>query len=87
MLSVVHHGINPQNRLETKFVFPGNEQNIEASGKLDPLLNQGVLDASRIPVDLNLKLASIVLDRLRPLADVGSKKPPGLSVWSFIRLL
>ena len=66
--------------VETKFAFPGDEQNIEASGKLGPLLNQGVLDASRIPVDLSLKLDSIVLDRLRPLADVGSKLPPGLSI-------
>ncbi len=66
--------------VETKFAFPGDEQNIEASGKLGPLLNQGVLDASAIPVDLNLKLDSIVLDRLRPLADVGSKLPPGLSI-------
>jgi uncharacterized protein involved in outer membrane biogenesis len=66
--------------VETKFAFPGDEQNIEASGKLGPLLNQGVLDASGIPVDLNFKLDSIVLDRLRPLADVGSKLPPRLSI-------
>jgi hypothetical protein len=66
--------------VETKFAFPGDEQNIDASGKLGPLLYQGVLDASGIPVDLNLKLDSIVLDRLRPLADVGSKLPPELSI-------
>jgi hypothetical protein len=36
------------------------------------LVKVSVLDASEIPVELNLKLHSIVLDRLRPLADVGS---------------
>ena len=41
--------------VETKFAFPGDEQNVEASGKLGPLLNQGVLDASGIPVDLNVE--------------------------------
>ena len=55
-------------------------QNVEASGKLGPLLHQGVLDASGIPVDLTLQLDSIVLDNLRPLADVGSQIPPGLSI-------
>ena len=53
--------------VETKFAFPGDEQNVHASGKLGPLLTQGVLDASGIPVDLNLKVDSIVLDSLRPL--------------------
>ncbi len=66
--------------VETKFAFPGDAQNVEASGKLGPLLNQGVLDASGIPVDLNLKLDSILLDSLRPLADIGSHIPPGLSI-------
>jgi hypothetical protein len=66
--------------VETKFAFPGDEQNVAASGKLGPLLNQGVPDASGIPVDLNLKLDSIMLDSLRPLADIGSHIPAGLSI-------
>ena len=66
--------------VETKFAFAGDAQNVEASGKVGPLLNQGVLDASAIPVDLNLKLDSIVLDSLRPLADIGSNIPAGLSI-------
>ena len=66
--------------VETKFAFPGDEQNVEASGKLGPLLTQGVLDASGIPVDLNLKFDSILLDSIRPLADIGSHIPPGLSI-------
>ena len=49
--------------VETKFAFPGDDQNVEASGKVGPLLNQGVLDASGIPVDLNLKIDSILLDK------------------------
>ncbi len=66
--------------VETRFAFPGDEQNVKASGKVGPLLNLGVLDASGIPVDLNLKIDSIVLDNVRPLADVGSHIPPGLSI-------
>jgi len=66
--------------VETKFAFPGDQQNVEASGKIGPLLNQGVLDASGIPVDLNLKIDSIVLDSVRPLTEVGSRIPPGLSI-------
>ena len=66
--------------VETKFAFAGDNQNVAASGKLGPILEQGVLDASGIPVDLNLKLDSIVLDSIRPLADVGQHIPPGLSI-------
>jgi uncharacterized protein involved in outer membrane biogenesis len=66
--------------IETKFAFPGDDQNVEASGKVGPLLTQGVMDTSGIPVDLNFKIDSILLDSLRPLADVGSHIPPGLSI-------
>jgi AsmA-like C-terminal region/AsmA family len=66
--------------VETKFAFPGDDQNVEASGKVGPLLNQGVMDASGIPVDLNLKLDSILLDSVRPLTEVGSHIPAGLSI-------
>ncbi len=64
----------------TKFAFAGDNQNVEASGKLGPLLERGVLDASGIPVDLTLKLDSILLDGLRPLADVGAQIPSALSI-------
>ena len=64
----------------TKFAFPGDAQNVEASGKVGPLLAQGILDASSIPVDLNVKFDSILLDSLRPLADIGSDIPVGLSI-------
>ncbi len=66
--------------VETKSAFAGEKQNVEASGKLGPLLKRGVLDASGIPVDLKVQLDSILLDSVRPLADVGSEIPPGLSI-------
>ncbi len=66
--------------VETKFAFPGEDQNVAASGKVGPLLNQGVLDASGIPVDLNLKIDSILIENVRPLTEVGSHIPPGLSI-------
>jgi uncharacterized protein involved in outer membrane biogenesis len=64
----------------TKFAFPGDVQNVAVSGKIGPLLNQGVLDTSAIPLDLTLKLDSILLDNLRPLADIGSDIPAELSI-------
>lgn len=66
--------------VDAKFAFPGDTQNVEGSGKLGPLLTQGVLDGSAIPVDVKVKLDSIQLDTLRPLADIGSNIPPALSV-------
>jgi len=66
--------------VSTKFAFLGDEQNVEASGKLGPILNQGVLDASGVPVDVSMKLDSILLDSLRPLADIGADIPAGLSI-------
>ena len=66
--------------IETKFAFPGDDQNVEASGKVGPLLTQGIMDTSGIPVDLNFKIDSILLDSFRPLTEVGSHIPPGLSI-------
>src|SRR5271170_1082104 len=67
--------------VDAKFAFPGDTQNVDGSGKLGPLLNQdGVLDGPAIPVDVSLKLDSIQLDSLRPLADIGSDIPPALSI-------
>ncbi|MFZ0680363.1 AsmA family protein [Candidatus Binatus sp.] len=66
--------------VETKFAFPADDQNVEASGKVGPLLNQGVMDASGIPVDLNLKIDSILLESVRPLTELGSHIPAGLSI-------
>lgn len=64
----------------TKFAFAGDQQNVEASGQFGPLLTQGVLDASGIPIDLKLQLDSILLDSVKPLADIGSHIPPALSI-------
>ena len=64
----------------TKFAFAGEAQNVEVSGQLGPILEQGVLDASRVPVDLKLKLDSIQLDRVRTMAQVGADIPPTLSI-------
>lgn len=66
--------------VETKFAFPGDTQNIALSGKLGPLLHRGVLDVSGIPVDLNLKADSIVLDSLRQLTVIGPAIPAALSI-------
>lgn len=66
--------------VEVKLAFSGDEQNVEASGKLGPLLRQGFLDASGIPVDIKLNLDSILLDRIRTLTDLGAEIPSGLEL-------
>jgi hypothetical protein len=66
--------------VETRFAFSGDEKNVEASGKVGPILQQGVMKASEIPVDLKLNLNSILLDRIRTLADVGPEIPAALSI-------
>lgn len=66
--------------VEMKFAFPGDEQNVAASGKLGPLLQKGVLDTSGIPIELKLSLDSILLDRIRTLTDLGADVPAGLTI-------
>ena len=63
-----------------KMAVSGDEQNVEASGKLGPLLRQGIFDTSGMPLDLKLSLDSILLDRIRTLADLGAEMPAGLSI-------
>ncbi len=64
----------------TKFALAGDVQNVAAAGKLGPLLDQGVLKAPTIPVDLNVKLDSLLLASVKPLAGIGSYIPPALSI-------
>src|ERR1700682_1535732 len=66
--------------VEMKFAFPGDEQNVAASGKLGPLLQQGVLDTSGIPIDLKLSADAIPLEKIRPLTDVGADIPAALKI-------
>ncbi len=63
-----------------KLAFPGDVQNVAISGKLGPLLRQGFLDTSGSPIDLNLSVDSILLDRFRTLTDVGAEIPAPLSI-------
>ncbi|HYK64750.1 MAG TPA: AsmA family protein [Patescibacteria group bacterium] len=81
-LSLDVTNFNPESAfdVESRFAFPGDDQNIALSGKLGPLLKQGVLDVAGVPVDLSAKVDSILLDSLRPLADIGSAILAGLSV-------
>ncbi len=58
----------------------GEEHNAQASGKVGPLLKDGVLDLSALPLDLKFGCDSIKLDRVRSLADVGSAIPKQLSI-------
>jgi uncharacterized protein involved in outer membrane biogenesis len=66
--------------VETKLAFTGDQQNVTASGKVGPLLQQGFLETSGIPIDLRLHLASIPLEQLRTLTDLGANIPAGLTI-------
>ena len=65
---------------DMKLAFAGDEQNVAASGKLGPLLQHGVLDASGIPIDMKLRADAIPLDRIRTLTDVGADIPAALKI-------
>ena len=66
--------------VETKLAFTGDQQNAMASGKVGPLLQQGFLDTAGIPIDLKLHLASIPLEQIRTLTDLGANIPSGLKI-------
>jgi uncharacterized protein involved in outer membrane biogenesis len=66
--------------LAIKFAFTSDEHNVAISGKLGPLLEQGIFDEQSIPVDLKFEVASILLDHLRALDFIGSKIPAALSI-------
>jgi uncharacterized protein involved in outer membrane biogenesis len=66
--------------IESKFAFLAADQNVAISGKIGPLLEQGIFDDQNIPVDLSFNASSILLDHLRALDFVGSNIPAGLSI-------
>ena len=58
----------------------GEEHNSQASGKVGPILKDGVLDLSALPLDLKFSCDSILLERVRALAGVGALIPKQLSI-------
>ena len=66
--------------VETKLAFTGDQQNVAASGKVGPLLQQGFLDTAGIPIDLKLHLGSIPLEQIRTLTDLGANIPAALAI-------
>jgi uncharacterized protein involved in outer membrane biogenesis len=63
-----------------KFAFTSSNQNVVISGKLGPLLEQGIFDENRIPIDLKFDVDSLLLDHLRALDFIGSNIPAALSI-------
>ncbi len=66
--------------VDLKLAFPGPQQNIEASGKVGPLLKRGVLDTGALPLDVKFNIESILLERFRKLAIAGGAVPDNLSI-------
>jgi uncharacterized protein involved in outer membrane biogenesis len=66
--------------IELKLAILSDDQNVEVSGKVGPLLHAAILNTNAIPVDLKVAANSISLDRIRQLADVGSRIPAQLSI-------
>jgi hypothetical protein len=63
-----------------KFAFASDAQNATATGKMGPLLQQGVLDTSALPLSLKFTGESILVERLRMSVDIGSSIPAALSI-------
>ncbi|HYL59247.1 MAG TPA: DUF748 domain-containing protein, partial [Candidatus Acidoferrales bacterium] len=63
-----------------KFAFAADAQNASASGTIGPLLKQGVLDASGLPLNLKFSADSIQVEGLRKFVDIGAAIPAALSI-------
>ena len=63
-----------------KFALTSANQNVAISGKLGPLLEQGIFEEKSIPIDLKFDVDSLLLDQLRTLDFIGSKIPAALSI-------
>jgi uncharacterized protein involved in outer membrane biogenesis len=69
-----------------KFAFASDAQNASASGTIGPLLKQGVLDASGLPLNLKFTADSVLVERLRKFVDIGEAIPEALSIPDPIQL-
>lgn len=63
-----------------KLALLSDRQNVELSGHVGPLIRKRVVGASRVPLDLRLRLDQVGLDRLHALADFGFEIPSKLSM-------
>jgi len=55
-------------------------QNVKASGKVGPLIHDGVIDAKQIPFDMKMTIGPLTLDRLRGIPQLRGKIPAKLSM-------
>jgi uncharacterized protein involved in outer membrane biogenesis len=57
-----------------------DQPNLELSGKMGPMLRQGVLDIPNCPLDLKFKIGPVTVDNLRTLLAPGAIVPVTLSM-------
>lgn len=67
-------------QIQLKLALLGDKRNLEASGKLGPLMKAGVIDAGAMPAALKLHLGPLLLDSARTLAMLRHKIPAELSM-------
>jgi len=77
-MSVFHTG-SPFD-VEVKSALFSETPNVELSGKMGPMLRQGVLDVPGVPLDLNFKVGPLTVDNFRTLLAPGALIPVTLSM-------
>ena len=65
--------------VDLKLGFLGSG-NVDASGKVGPLLNSGKVRIAQLPVNLKFNLGPVEIEKLRKLTDVGRRIPAALSI-------
>ena len=67
-------------RFDGKLAFLDDTQNLIASGTIGPLLHQREFDTASIPLDIEFKAESLVVDKLKTLGAAATKIPEDLSI-------
>ena len=78
-LSVSNFRATAPFNVDMKLGFLGRS-NVEVSGKVGPVLDRGVLQLARLPVDLKFNLGPVQIEELRKLTDIGSRIPALFSI-------
>ena len=75
-------GFNPDSafKIDFKLALLSDVQNFKASGKVGPLLHDGVVEPKQVPFDIKMIIGPVTLDRLRVIPQLHAKIPAKLSM-------
>ncbi len=85
-LEVSHFSATNPFGVEGKFANAENDQELNISGQIGPLVRDGNLDAAAIPVDLQFSTNPLLLERLRRILLVNLSLPPDFTISDFFQV-